>query len=163
MIAQFKIIGEVKKLREDKALRVLDAARKEIEKAIVRAEALEKEAAESEKTLPAREQAIYDEVLNKIVEMSAIDETKNKVLRLLEEHQALLDKRDRAQDHVRRCEAKVEEARAELRKRQAEVEKIETLTDDLAHQAEIEAVAAEEAEIEDLFSRPSKTAEMSLG
>ena len=155
MIAQFQIIGQVKKLREDKALRELDAARKALEKAQARTEALTAEVEESARTLPAREQAIYDVILTKIVGMSDVDDAKAQVQRLLEDHQKLIDKRDRAREHVVRCEKLVTEARAELVKRQGEVEKIETLTYDLIQEAAAEAVAAEEAEIEDLFARPS--------
>ncbi len=154
MIPQFKMLTTVKKLREDKALRALQTARSALRKAEEKAERLRIEAEESTRTLPIRETEIYDRIMRKVVGLGAVDEAKERMLLMLEEHQNLLDRRDRAFEYVKRCEQKVEEARKELRKRQADVEKIETITNDLIETAEAEAIAKEEAEIEDLFSKP---------
>lgn len=154
MIPQFRTLTKVKKLREDKAMRALEAARAAHRKAVERAEALSAEAEESTRTLSARERSLYDAILLKVVGMGAVDEVKDRVLELMNDHQALLDRRDRAWDHVARCEAKVVEARIELRRRQADVEKIVTITEELVQADLAEKTAKEEIEIEDLFSRP---------
>jgi Type III secretion protein YscO len=156
MIPQFRMLTKVKKLREDKAMRALEAARAAHRKAVERAEALTAEAEESTRTLPDRERALYDAILQKVVGMGAVDEVKERVLQLMNDHQALLDRRDRAWEHAARCEAKVVEARVELRRRQADVEKIVTITDELVQADIAEKTAKEEIEIEDLFSRPKK-------
>lgn len=162
MIAQFKVIGSVKKLREEKAMRALEAARTALEKAVKRAEELAAEVAESERTLPEREIAVYEKVLKKIVGMGALDDAKDQVLKLLSEHQKLIDRLDRAQEHVIRCQDKLKEARIELRKRQADVEKIETITAELVREAEEEQIAKEEGEIEDLFAKPVRRADAGI-
>jgi chromosome segregation ATPase len=156
MIPQFRMLTKVKRLREDKAMRALEAARAAHRKAVERAEALTAEAEESTRTLPDRERALYEVILQKVVSMGAVDDVKDSVLQLMNDHQALLDRRDRAWDHVARCEAKVAEARVELRHRQADVEKIVTITDELVQADLAEKTAKEETEIEDLFSRPRK-------
>jgi chromosome segregation ATPase len=163
MIPQFRMLTKVKKLREDKAMRALEAARAAHRKAVDRAEALTAEAEESARTLPARERALYDAILQKIVGQSAVDEVKEQVLVLMNDHQALLDRRDRAWEHVARCEAKLADARAELRRRQADVEKIVTITDELVQADAAEKLAKEEIEIEDLFARPTKRIELAGG
>lgn len=154
MIPQFKMLTTVKRLREDKALRALEAARAALRKAVEKADRLTAEAEESTRTLADRERRIYEEILQKIVAMSDVDDTKARVLQLLEDHQNLLDRRDRALEYVKRCETKVDQARVELRRRQTDVEKIVTITDDLIATAQAEEVAKEEAEIEDIFARP---------
>lgn len=155
MIQQFRMLQKVKRLREDKALRALQAARRAVQEAIERRDRIAAEVTESAATLPAREKAIYQEILGKVVGMGAVDSAKDNVLHILSEHQKLVDRRDRASDHVRRCEEKLVEAQAELRAKQAEVEKTDTITDEMAQALAEEEVAKEEAEIEDLFSRPS--------
>lgn len=154
MIAQFKTLQTVKALREDKALRLLEAARTALHKAQTKAEALRVEVAESKAQLPARERAIYAKILKAVVDIAAVDRAKDQVLNLLEDHQKLSDRHDRAVEFVRHCEGKLAEARAELAKRQAEVEKITTLTEGMIAAAAAAALAAEESEIEDLFARP---------
>jgi small-conductance mechanosensitive channel len=156
MIPQFRVLTKVKKLREERAERALEAARATLRKAVERAEALSAEAEESTRTLGDRERALYDTILKKVVGMGAVDDVKDQVLALMNEHQALLDRRDRAWEHVARCEAKVAEARVELRRRQADVEKIVTITDELVAADLAEKTQKEEIEIEDLFSRPRK-------
>ncbi len=156
MIPQFRMLTKVKRLREDKAMRALEAARAAHRKAVERAEALTAEAEESIRTLSARERGLYETILQKVVSMGAVDDVKEQVLQLMTDHQALLDRRDRAWEHAARCEAKVVEARVELRRRQADVEKIVTITDELVQADIAEKTAKEETEIEDLFSRPRK-------
>ena len=156
MIPQFRVLTKVKKLREERAERALEAARATLRKAVERAEALTAEAEESTRTLGERERALYAAILMKVVGMGDVDDVKEQVLALMNDHQALLDRRDRAWEHVARCEAKVNEARVELRRRQADVEKIVTITDQLVQADLEEKTAKEEIEIEDLFSRPRK-------
>ena len=113
MIPQFRMLTKVKRLREDKAMRALEAARAAHRKAVERAEALTAEAEESIRTLSARERGLYETILQKVVSMGAVDDVKEQVLQLMTDHQALLDRRDRAWEHAARCEAKVVEARVE--------------------------------------------------
>lgn len=156
MIAQFRTLGQVKQLREDKALRALEKARSALVEAEARARALEEEVVQSAASLPERERAVYRPVLNQKVGLPDLDDAKEQVLELVNEHRALCDKRDRALEYVKRCQTRLEEARQELRRRQAETEKIETLLAEMMETAEAEEVAREDAEIEDLFARPRR-------
>ena len=152
MIEQFKVLQNVKQLREDKALRALQTARAEVERAKARLRNAREAAEESGRTLPAREAQLYAEIMQRIVGLDDVDLVKERVLALMEDHQRMLDKVTRAQDHVKRSEDAAEKARTEYRAKQADTEKINTITAEMTAQAALAAVAAEETEIEDLFS-----------
>ncbi len=154
MIGQFRILGKVKALREDKALRALQKARAVLREAEERLARLERELAESLASLPARERGLFVPVLGRTVGMGDIDTVKEQVLDLHRTHHDLQDSRDRARDHVKRCAQALQAARDELRLRQQDSEKIVTVTNELAAQIEAEQTAREEIEIEDAFSRP---------
>lgn len=160
MIPQFKMLLSVKKLREDKAMRALQKARTELRKAEEREAALTAEVEESARTLPAREQALFDEIIRQVVDMGDVDDTKARVLALNDAHRRLSDRRDRAAEHVLRCQEKLHTARVELQRCQAEVEKTDTILTDLIEAFEEEIIAKEEAEVEDLFTRPRGMAAM---
>lgn len=117
MIGQFRMLGKVKALREDKALRALQKARATLRDAEARLAQLEDEVAQSRASLPERERALFVPVLGRTVGMGTIDAVKEDVLALYQAHQALEDRRDRARDHVKRCEQALAAARVELRLR----------------------------------------------
>lgn len=154
MMQQYRMLQKVKKLREDKALRALQAARAKLREAHDRHEALKQDVIDSAATLPARERAVYDKILGKTVAMGALDEAKDDVMHIQAEHQKIIDRRDRAADRVVRAQEKLAEAQVELKRKQQEVEKIDTVTDEKQAEVDAEAMMQEEAEIEDLFSRP---------
>jgi chromosome segregation ATPase len=154
MIRQFRMLGKVKSLREDKALRALQKARTVLRDAEARLSQLEEEVLHSKATLPARERALFVPVIGQTVGMPDIDDVKENVVALHRDHQALEDRRDRARDHVLRCQEALVAAQAELRMRQQDTEKITTVTGELVAAADAEQVAREEIEIEDAFSRP---------
>ena len=154
MIAQFRTLQKVKRLREDRALRALQAARRDVRTAAERVETARAAVAKSERTLPEREVAIYAKIMDQVVRTAEIDLAKERVQQLMAGHQKLIDKVSRARDHLKRCEDAAEKARAAHAARRAEVEKIDTMAKDMALAAANEALAAEEAEIEELFSVP---------
>lgn len=154
MMAQFRMLQKVKRLREDKALRALEKARAALREAEARRDALDAELTESTATMPARERAIFTQFLKTVVGLDRIDAANGAVLDLRAQHQALADRLDRARDAVRRAEQKLVQARQELRQRQQDTEKIDTVANEVREEIETAAVAREEVEIEDLFSRP---------
>ncbi|MFN3146710.1 MAG: type III secretion system stalk subunit SctO [Paracoccaceae bacterium] len=156
MIRQFKVLQSVKKMREDRALRELMKAREDLRKAEERLQDAITAVEDSARTLPDRERAIYAEILRKIVGLPDIDSAKDRVLALQMDHQRLIDRRGRAEDHVKRMQEALVEAQAEYRRKQQEVEKIDTLLERMIREAAEEATAKEEAEIEELFSKPGK-------
>lgn len=154
MMAQFRMLQKVKRLREDKALRALEKARAALREAEARRDALDAELQESAATMPARERAIFTQFLKTVVGLERIDAANGAVLDLRTQHQALADRLDRARDAAKRAEQKLVQARQELRQRQQDTEKIDTVAEEVRLEIETAAVAREEVEIEDLFSRP---------
>ncbi|MFP7674938.1 YscO family type III secretion system apparatus protein [Marivita sp. S0852] len=152
MIAQVATLGRVKRLREEKALRAVQAARREVARAGERLEAARAAVAESAATLPAREAAIYAEIMRRVVGMGAIDDAKDRVQALMEAHRRLEDRATRARDHVKRCEAALDTARADHAARRAETEKIDIVAGELAQERSAAVAQAEEAEIEESVS-----------
>lgn len=103
-----------------------------------------------------RERALFEPILGQEVGTAEVEEVKERVHELIEAHQWLSDRRDRAWEHVRRCQDQLKQARQDLRKCESEHEKIDTLMSDMRQIAEGAAMAREETEIEDLFSRPRR-------
>jgi hypothetical protein len=110
--------------------------------------------AESARTLPARERAVYTPLFQQSVGQVRLEDAQQDALALREAHHRLVDRNDRSRDAVERARQKLEAARRELRLRQQDVEKIDTVTDDMARTLDEEATAREEIEFEDAFSRP---------
>jgi len=154
MIPQFRVLQKVKRLREDKALRALEKARGALREAEARRDALAAELAESACTLPARERAVYVPLFQQSVGQVRLEDAQADAQALREAHHRLIDRHDRAKDAVERARQKLEAARRELRLRQQDVEKIDTVTDDMVEGLAQAVTAKEEAEIEDVFSRP---------
>lgn len=154
MIAQMATLLSVKELREDKAMRALQKARAALHKAEAQAQERARAVEESAASLPARERAIYAKILGEVVGMDRIDGAKDELRHLQEAHQALIDRLTRARDHVIRCREGLDKARKELRRKQSETEKTAQVLEELRSAAADEAVAQEEAEIEDLFATP---------
>lgn len=154
MMRQFRMLQDLKRLHEDKALRVLEKARSSLRETEERRDALAVEVEESATTMPARERSIFSEFLNTVVDMGRIDGANSDVLDLREQHQKLVDRLDRAKDAVTRAEKRLQDSRLELRKRQQDTEKIDTVAEEIRVQIEDEVIQREEVEIEDLFARP---------
>ncbi len=156
MIDQFKTLVRVKGLHEQNKLKVLRQRRAAIDAAIAKEQAQHIIVAQSRATLPAREAAIYDAIMQLAVAVSDIDEIKAKVLKLQEDHQAHEDEADRLTQIRIRCEMQHDEARMQYQIAQRNLEKFTTITSDLVKQQLLEAEAQEDAEIEDLFSKKQK-------
>lgn len=153
MIEQFRVLQNVKQLREDKALRALRNARAEVDRAKERLQAASEAAEESTRTLSEREAKLYAEIMQQVVGLDDVDLVKDRVMALMQEHQRILDKVTRARDRVQRAEDAAETARANYRAQQAETEKINTITEEVVEEMAAAALEAEEAEIEELFGK----------
>lgn len=156
MIGQLKILRRVKQLKESQALRAMQKKRQEVveaERVVVEKQEI---VAESARTLEARKDAVFAEIIGVVVSLDDIDEAKGRVLRLETEHQKLIDDVERARHVVTRLRKELEEATAAYRKTQKDREKYDILTDEVAEAIEVEKGLAEESEIEDLFSKPRK-------
>jgi hypothetical protein len=126
--------------------------RQQVNEALAALEAAREVVRESARTLPAREDAIYQEILRRVVDLPAIDETKGKVVALEREHAKLVDARERAAQVHARLEKELEEAIRLYRQTVKDRDKYALLTDDLAAQLQVQADFREESEVEDIFS-----------
>lgn len=157
MIAQMNTLRAVKKLREDKAMGALQQAQAALAAAQAREQERARAVAESEAGLPRRERALFEQIIGEIVDVPRVDDVKAQVRALQARHQELVDALTRARDHVVRAREALGKARAQLRQRQAETSKTDQVLEDLNARAADAEVAREEAEVEDLFSRPRPT------
>ncbi|MBB3950320.1 type III secretion system stalk subunit SctO [Aureimonas jatrophae] len=156
MIGQMKVLLRVKDLKQDQAFRELQRRRAAVREAEEETRQAEAAVAESQRTMETREDAIFADILGRVVDLAEIDATHGRVVALVREHTVLTDTRERAV-HV---EARLrDEAETQSGVYQAAVkvrDKYTILTDDLVQARDAERAMAEEIEIEDMFSRPRK-------
>lgn len=156
MIGQIKVLLRVKQLREEQAFRTLQLKRGQMADAEARVARAHAAVVESARTLPAREDAIYAELIGKVVEPDAFDEARAKVAELEKAHARLKDEEERARHILARAQ---EELDAAVRAHNAALkarDKYNIITDELVREALAIVDAKEEVEIEDLFSRARK-------
>ncbi|WP_378940848.1 YscO family type III secretion system apparatus protein [Mesorhizobium sp. ANAO-SY3R2] len=149
-----KMLLRVKELKEEQAMRAMQAKRQQFDSAQRQRVSAEADVTESAATLPSRENAIYAEILGKIVDQDEIDQTKGRVVQLEKEHGALKDIAERCRHVEHRLEGELESATLAYRYAQKKRDKFQIVTDDLVSAAAVEAEHREEVEVEDLFSRP---------
>lgn len=153
MIGQIKVLLRVKQLREEQAFRTLQLKRAQVAEGEARVARAHEAVLESARTLPAREDAIYAELIGKVVEPDAFDEARAKVAELEKAHARLKDEEERARHVLSRLN---EELAAALKAHNAALrarDKYDIITDELVREALAIVDAKEEVEIEDLFSR----------
>lgn len=156
MSAHFKVLLRVKQLREEQAFRALQLKRTQVsegERRLARANAA---VLESARTLPAREDAIYAELIGKVVEPDAFDEARAKVVELEKAHARLKEEEERARHVLARLQEELEAALAAHRAAIKARDKYTIITDELLREALVIVDAKEEVEIEDLFARGRK-------
>ncbi|PTW56646.1 type III secretion system (T3SS) protein YscO [Breoghania corrubedonensis] len=153
MIGKFKILARVKATREDAALRAMTAKREELRRAHLVQDQRKQAVEESEATLGERETAIYQPIMRKPVKHQAIDETKEKVVRLQKTHQCLKDELEMAVQQCLRLAREEEDARLAYQAAQKTREKYDTMLEDMRVEHAMTAERNEEAEIEDLFCK----------
>ena len=152
MIAQISVLLRVKQLKEEQAFRVMNAKRQQVAEALAAVDAARIRREESAATLPAREDAIYDEILRRVVGLTAIDDAKARVVVLEKEHAKLIDAHERAAHIHAKLVQELQVAVQAYRKTVKDRDKYMILTDELraAHDAQLSQ--REEAEVEDIFS-----------
>lgn len=156
MIGQMKALLRIKELKQEQALKAMRAAKAQLERA---REATQRafEAAEAFRvTIPAREQAAYDKVLRRIVNLDGLDDVRAEIVGIEKEHTALRDEWDRARQIEARRQEERDAAGAAYRAAVRNRDKYITITETMQTEAEEEAALREETEIEDLFARPAR-------
>jgi hypothetical protein len=152
MIGQLKVLLRVKQLKEEQAFRAMTAKRQEVSEALAAVEAAKVRVRESAATLPAREEAIYREILRRVVDLPTIDNTKGKVLALETEHAKLVDARERAAHVHARLEKELEDAVRAYRQCVKNRDKYVVLSEQLGAELQAQIDYREESETEDIFS-----------
>ena len=156
MIGQMQVLLRVKDLKQDQALRTVRTKRGQVEVAKLATERARDVVTESAATLPAREDAIYQDILGQVVDLAAIDATRGRVVVLEAEHGRLKDALERANHVERRLEGELDTATLHYRAAVKVRDKYAIVTDEMKAEADAVANAKEEIEIEDLFARPRK-------
>jgi hypothetical protein len=154
MIGQMRVLLRVKDLKLDQALRAMQAKRAEREAARQERVSAENAVAQSEASYAAREDAIYADIIGKIIGQDGVDETHGRVAQLQKSHAALKDELERALHVEARLEQELQAATAAYFAAQRIRDKFSMITDNLQQEIDTVAEAREEVEVEDLFARP---------
>ncbi|MBC8130269.1 MAG: YscO family type III secretion system apparatus protein [Rhizobiaceae bacterium] len=149
-----RVLLRVKELKQDQAFRTMQTKRQQLEAAKETKTRAEETVAESSRTLPAREDAIFGDILGAVVDLATIDETFGRVVQLERSHTMLKDQLERAAHVEHRAEGELEQSRTVYRAAVKVRDKYTLLTDDLQLAADTESEYREEMEVEDTFSRP---------
>ena len=159
MIPQMTVLLRVKELKQDQAFRAMRTKRAQTEEARSATEKALGVVEKSARTLPTREDAIYAEVIGKVIDLGQIDETRGKVVQLEKDHARLKDAWERARHVEARLEKELETATDVYRQSTKVKDKYAILTEALKQEAAEIDTQREEAEVEDLFARPQKRPE----
>jgi len=154
MIGQMRVLLRVKDLKLDQALRAMQAKRAERDAAHRERVAAENAVAESAATYAAREDAIYADIIGKVIGQDGVDETHGRVIQLQKSHAALEDELERARHVEARLEQELQAATTAYFAAQRMRDKFSMITDDLQTEIDTAAESREEIEVEDLFARP---------
>lgn len=151
MIGQLKVLLRVKSVKEEQALRALQAKRRQVEDGKVAVASARKREADSKATLSRREDAIYDAILGQVVDLDALDDTRAAVVTLEKDHARLTDNVERAVHVLSRLDKELEGSITSHRFASRVKDKYTLLLDDAREKAETASSVAEENEVEELF------------
>jgi Type III secretion protein YscO len=152
MIAQLRVLLRVKELKEEKAFRAVNARRREVSEALTVMENARTAMVENAATIPAREDAIYREIMGRTVTFDEIDETKGKMQLIENEHAKLADAAQRAAHVHSRLEKQLALAVETHRQAVKDRDKYLILTEEVSTGLSNLTSQREETEVEDLFS-----------
>jgi len=159
MNPQMTMLLRVKHLRQEEALR-----RFQVSQAAARAAQAVTEAAavavdESRRTMGAREDRIYDDILQRVVDPAELEETRGRVVRLQKEHDVLVDDRERALHVEARAMREADAANAAYRAAAMVHDKYKIITDEIAEAHRRESDHREEVDMEDTFRHAPRSLE----
>ena len=158
MIGQMKVLLRIKELKEEQAFRNMTTKRAQVAEALARLEEAREVVRESAATMPAREDAIYREIIKKVVDLDIIEETKGKVVQLEKQHAKLVDAQERAHHVHVNLEKELAEAIQAWRNTVKARDKYVILTDELGAEVRAQLDHREESEVEDLFATRKRRA-----
>jgi hypothetical protein len=159
MIGQMLVLLRLKELKQDNAFRAMRAKRTEVEDAKSVTTRARETVEQSAATLDSRENAIYADIIGKVVDLDAIDDTRGRVVQLEKDHVKLTDALERATHVQDRLEKELDSATQVYNQATQQRDKYNIITDDMKLQAIAVADQREEVEIEDLFARSKRRLE----
>lgn len=153
MIEKIAPLHKVKAMREKTALRRLRAKRdrlSEVSRIRLECELAVKESADN---LPHRENAIFQEIIQKVVDSREIDSVREDVFQLHRSHQQLEDNLENAMQEQHQLVAEVESAHQAHVIAQRAYQKFDLALEDLLHLKATLDDQTEEGEMEDIFRK----------
>ena len=156
MMTKIKMLLRVKQLKEEQAFRALNLKRQQVAQGRADVERTQAAIRDSAASLPAREAAIWAEVMGRVIALTRIDDVKARVKRLEDEHQRLVDAGERARHVLARLEKELAAAAAVHREAVKTRDKYVVLRDEVVAEWRALQDFKEEAEVEDLFSSPRR-------
>ncbi len=157
MIEQIKKLYLVKTLKEQKALKELNAELVKVKRAQDQMEQKRQVAQNERMALPAKQDALYQAIIQKIVSTDDLDQVKEEAQILENQVKRLEDSADRATYVYDKALKNVEAARREYQKALRVKDKYGKISADLLLEANALAEATEEQEIEEQFSGRRQT------
>lgn len=156
MMNQIKTLLRVKQLKEEQAFRTVNVKRQQVVVARQQLQAAEQAIAASAAELPAKEAAVWAEIMRRVIALDDIDTVKLKIKSLQDAHQRLVDAGARARHVLARAETELSEAVAAHKQALKTRDKYIVLRDDAVAEFQALQDQKEEAEVEDLFSTPRR-------
>lgn len=156
MIPQMKALLRLKELKQERALSAVHASRARLEQARAETVRAHETAEAFRNEMPDRENRIYDAVIGQVVDLDGIDGVREKIADLLRQYTDLKDDWERARDIETRREEELRQATDTYRAAVRDRDKYVTIVETMQREAEEAALAREEAEIEDLFAKPTR-------
>jgi accessory colonization factor AcfC len=153
MISQMAMLLRIKELKQEQAFRAMRSKRQQVEDAMRETEHAREVVSRSAATMSAREDAIYADVVGRVVNLGEVDEVRGKVVLLEKEHARLNDAWERAKHVEARLEGELETATVRYRQSTKVHDKYVIITDAMRQEAADVLNQREEVEVEDLFAR----------
>jgi hypothetical protein len=156
VIDKLKTLLKVKKLKEAEALKQMQMKRVKEREAKAAADRSRIIVEESAATLEPRSDALYAEVMNKIIDLRDLDDLKLRLIAIQKDHDRLKDKLQRDEVAHDKADCALKDAIRDHDQKVRATQKYEILTDDLAGVLMRKLEFAEEAEIEDRVTRGAR-------
>ena len=151
MIRQLATLLRVKTLKEEQALRALQAKRRQVTEGQAALASAERAVDDSRATLEARQDAVYGHILGRVVTIDHLDDTHAAAVEIQNGHTRLADVAERAVHVLARLDRELDASAVAHRAATKVRDKYGLLFDDARTAHAVAAAAAEEAEVEELF------------
>lgn len=152
MIGQMTVLLRLRRLKEEQALRAVQAKRREVVDGEAALATARRTVAESAASLPTREDSIYRAIIGTVVDPDRLDDTRGQVVALQQAHKRLEDAAERADYVLHRLRTELQAAVDHHQRAMRMTEKYTLVRTDLVEQAEAVATLAEENEVDEMFS-----------